>query len=242
MQSLYIQSDDAQIYCEIYGQEKGIPLVLLHGNGENLCYFKSQIEFFASQFKVIAIDSRAHGKSTRGTKPLNFYTIAEDVLAVFDALSIDKTHVLGFSDGGNIALHLALLAPERLKSMVLAGANYNPEGLRFLYRISIWITYIYLSIKALFSAKALQKKEVWGLMIHHPNLTLNQIAQIKIPTLVITGEHDMVSQKHNDKISDAIVNSKRIIVPKADHFLYCKMSDIFNQIVDEFLKIIRGSY
>ena len=235
MNSKHIPSGDALIHCEISGREDTVALVFLHGNGENLHIFNSQIRFFSQYYMTIAVDTRAHGFSTRGTAPFNFYTFADDLVAVLDALHIEKAHIVGFSDGAITALHAALTAPKRIASMVLLGANCHPKGLRFIPRLQIWNVYTWLSAAALFSAKIRQRKEIWSLMVHQPNLTIAELSRIATPTLVVTGEKDMVRQRHNDEISGAIAGSKRLIIPKGNHFWMFAKPDVMNQCVMEFL-------
>ena len=158
--STNIKSGDALIHCEIRGGEDASVLVLLHGNGEDGRIFKAQIEFFSQHYKTIAVDTRGHGQSTRGTAPFNFYTFAADLIAAFDALGIGKAHIVGFSDGAITALHLALTAPERISSMVLLGVNFNPKGIRFVPRLCILAEYAWLSVASLFSAVRRKRKEI----------------------------------------------------------------------------------
>ena len=230
-----ILSGDAQICGEIHGDEHLPCLILLHGNGEDLHYFDPQICYFRKSYRIIAIDSRAHGLSTRGTKPLDFHTMAEDTLAVLDALRVEQAHFLGFSDGANLALHVAIKAPHRIQSMILLGANYSPSGFRWDVWIQTrWMHYMLIAA-SFFSKKAKQKHEIWNLMVHHPKLTLAEIAQIQAPTLIITGEKDMVSQQENDEIHHAIVGSERVIIAGANHFLSSNRADEFNEIAARFL-------
>jgi len=231
----YIPSGDALIHCETVGREDADALVFLHGNGENLHIFNPQIHYFSQYYRTVAVDTRAHGLSTRGTAPLNFYTFAGDLIAVLDALHIDKAHIVGFSDGAITALHTALIAPKRIASVILLGANFHPKGLRRIPRLQIWLVYTWLSAASLFSVKMRQRKEIWGLMVHQPNLTVAEISRITAPTLVVTGEKDMVSQRHNDEISRAIAGSKRLIIPKGDHFWMLSKPDVLNQCIMEFL-------
>ena len=86
---------------------RGTPLLLLHGNGEDLSYFEHQIDHFSTSYKVIAIDTRGHGLSPRGERPFTIRQFAEDLLGFMDQHGIAKAHILGFSDGGNIALIFA---------------------------------------------------------------------------------------------------------------------------------------
>lgn len=87
---------------------EGTPLVLLHGNGGSLECFKSQIEYFSKKYRVIALDTRGHGKSPRGDKPFTIKQFADDLKDFLDDLGIKRAILLGFSDGGNIALTFAL--------------------------------------------------------------------------------------------------------------------------------------
>ena len=231
---IHIKLSDAKIHCEISGREDAPALVLLHGNGENLHIFEEQVHCFSQRYRVIAIDTRGHGQSTRGTEPLNFYTFAVDLLTVLDTLKIDKAHITGFSDGAITALHTALIAPERIASMVLLGTNYNTKGIRLLPRLVILLTYAWLSITSLFSKKMNKRKEIWGLMVFHPDLSIAEISRIAIPTLVITGENDLVSQRHNDELSRAIAGSKRFIIPNGDHFWMLRKPEVLCRCVMEF--------
>ena len=105
----------------------GFPLVLLHGNGENHTYFKRQMEPFSQQYRVIALDTRGHGKSPRGTAPFTLEQFAGDLKEFLDQRGITKCHLLGFSDGGNIALLFALRYPQYVEKLILNGANLTPE-------------------------------------------------------------------------------------------------------------------
>ncbi|MDR2585958.1 MAG: alpha/beta hydrolase [Prevotellaceae bacterium] len=230
-----IQLDDVQIHCQTAGDNLTQTVVLLHGNGEDLHIFESQIRIISEFYRVVAIDTRGHGLSTRGTAPFCFHTFALDLIAVLDTLHIAKAHIVGFSDGAITALHTALLAQERVLSMVLLGVNYNPKGIRLTPRILIILSYIWLALCSLFSAKKRKRKEVWGLMVFQPNLTISDITQITIPTLVVTGQKDMASQRQNDEICSAIKGSKRLIIENGDHFWWCKEPERLNRVVLDFL-------
>lgn len=229
-------SGDALLHCEVSGSEDAPPLVFLHGNGEDMRIFDFAISHFSLYYRTIAVDTRGHGQSTRGTSPLDFYTFASDLLEVLDALHIDKTTVIGFSDGANTVLHVALKAPERIQAMILLGANYHPKGLRLKPYLLIRLTYIGLIVASLFSTKIRKRKEIWGLMISEPNLAVEELSQIAVPTLVATGENDMVSQSHNDKIIQAIKGAKRFIIPGGDHFWPFNKQELFKQCVADFLE------
>ena len=227
---------DIVVHYEIAGNPDAPALVLLHGNGEDLHIFDKQISYFSQFYRTIAIDTRGHGQSTRGIQQFNFHTFASDLTYVLEALHIEKAHIVGFSDGAIIALHAALSTPERVRSMVLLGANYHPKGLRLVPRFCIIVAYIWLLAASLFSKKMRKRWEIWGLMVWWPKLKLEYLSRINIPTLVVTGEKDMVSQRHNNKIHNAIVGSQRLVIPKGDHFWMRKQPELFQQHVVEFLQ------
>ncbi|MDR0730004.1 MAG: alpha/beta hydrolase [Prevotellaceae bacterium] len=227
-------SNGAQIHYEVYGA--GLPLALLHGNSEDSRYFDRQIPFFATHYTVVAIDSRAHGQSTRGDRPLDFHTMADDVVATLDHLSITQAALLGFSDGGNTALHVALTVPERVRALILAGANLFPKGMTRSAYAQVLAGYIGYRAGGLFSSCARAAAERWALMAFHPKLTPDDLAPLCIPILVIAGEHDMIRQTHTRLIASAIDNATLRIIPNAGHFIADKMPDLFNRTVEAFLK------
>lgn len=234
---LNIPITDAIIHCEISGSEEAPVLIFLHGNSEDLHIFDQSVGYFSQYYRTIAIDTRGHGNSSRGTKPLNFHTFAADLIETLDALQISRVNIVGFSDGAITALHTALIAPERISAMVLLGANYNPKGLRLIPRLQIQFVYYCLSAASLFSDKMRRRKEIWRLMVCLPKLTVEDISQITIPTLVVTGENDMVSQRHNDEINNAITGSQRLVISGGNHFWMFNQPEKFNTIVKEFLDI-----
>ena len=119
-----MQISDISVYCRDAGS--GIPIILLHGNGESGTYFCAQMEYFSAQYRVISFDTRGHGNTERGEKPMNFQQFAEDLSECMDQLGIASAHIVGFSDGGNTAITYALKYSDRVKSLVLNGANLNP--------------------------------------------------------------------------------------------------------------------
>ena len=119
---------DIRLCCVEAGE--GFPLVLLHGNGEDHTYFKRQMGPFSQRFRVIAVDTRGHGESPRGTAPFTLEQFAEDLKEFLDGRSITRCHLLGFSDGGNIALLFALKYPEYVEKLILNGADLCPSGVK----------------------------------------------------------------------------------------------------------------
>lgn len=215
-------------------QGKGFPLILLHGNGEDCSYFEHQIEPFAQHFRVIAIDTRGHGQTPRGDAPFTIRQFAEDLLAFMIQHSIDKAHILGFSDGGNIAMVFALAHPERVEKLILNGANLDASGVKRKIQIPIEIGYRIASLFAKRSPKARQNAEMLGLMVNDPNVKPAELSQIQCPTLVLAGNNDMIKDSHTRLIAKSIPNAELSIIP-GTHFIANKNPDVFNETVLRFL-------
>ena len=144
-------------------QGNGPSLLLLHGNGEDGTYFVHQIKEFSRDFTVCAIDTRGHGKSPRGTAPFTISQFADDLLAFMDQQGLTQADILGFSDGGNIALTFALRHPDRVRRLILNGANLDPKGVKPLVQLSIVVGYHLASLFK--SPKARAKAGLLRLMV-----------------------------------------------------------------------------
>lgn len=214
---------------------QGSPIILLHGNGENCDYFQGQIDEFAKLYHVYAIDTRGHGKTPRGDMPFTIRQFAEDLLGFMDGHQIEKAHLLGFSDGGNIALVFAIQYPGRVNRLILNGANLNADGVKRTTQIPINIGY---RIAGKFSGKSSSARlnaEMLGLMVHEPNVTPEELARIQAKTLVIAGTRDMIKEEHTRLIAASIPDSELSFI-KGNHFIANKRADEFNRVVLEFLK------
>lgn len=228
-----IRSGGALISLAEVGEGEG--LIMLHGNGEDRSCFDRQLPAFAEHFRCIAIDSRGHGRSTHGDKRLTLKLMAGDVLAVMDALELKKAHILGFSDGGNIALHLALMAPERISSLILSGANSDPVGLEPRELALMRKTRRLLSIKAIFSRSAARRLEVWELMLKEPHFTKAELESIKLPVLITAGENDMILREHTEYLHNCIENSELFIFKGGSHFVHAEQAALYNKTILNFL-------
>ncbi len=223
---------DIELHCEETGD--GEPLVLLHGNGEDGTYFAHQIAHFSQRFRVLALDTRGHGKSPRGEAPFTIRQFTRDLLAFLDARGIERAHLLGFSDGGNIALVFALAHPERVGKLVLNGANLNTRGVKRSVQVPIELGYRMARLFAGLSAKARANAEMLGLMVNDPNVAPEELAALTAPTLVIAGENDMIREDHTRLIAEPIPNARLAFVP-GDHFVAAKNPAAFNREVERFL-------
>ena len=214
---------------------QGEALILLHGNSENCDYFQGQTDEFARFFHVYAIDTRGHGKTPRGNAPFTIRQFADDLLDFMDAHQIGKAHLLGFSDGGNIAMIFAMKHPERVNRLILNGANLDAKGVKPSVQIPIEIGYRIARLFARVSKKALSNAEMLGLMVNDPNVPPEALADIKAKTLVIAGTNDMIKEEHTRLIARLIPDSRLVLI-EGDHFVANKCPEPFNRAVLEFLR------
>jgi pimeloyl-ACP methyl ester carboxylesterase len=213
---------------------QGEPLILLHGNGENCDYFAGQMDAFAQHFHVYALDTRGHGKTPRGDAPFSIRQFADDLLGFMDAHGIDKAHILGFSDGGNIAMIFAMKYPERVDKLILDGANLDAKGVKRSVQIPIEIGWRFAKCFAGKSDEARRNAEMLGLMVNDPNVRPEELSAIRAETLVIAGTKDMIKDEHTRLIARSIKDS-RLVILKGNHFIANKCPDAFNRAVLDFL-------
>lgn len=212
----------------------GEPLIFLHGNSESGEYFVHQLDELFEKFRVIAVDTRGHGKSPRGTAPFTIRQFAEDLAGFMDRLFIEKAHILGFSDGANIAMCFAIRYPHRVDRLILNGGNLDPSGIKPSVQIPIEIGYRIASCFAKKSEDARKNAEILGLMVHDPNLLPSDLSKITAKTLVIAGTKDMVKTTHT-KLIAAFIPDARLIFIKGSHFIANQNPTSFNKAVRDFL-------
>lgn len=224
--------DIKQFYVE---KGQGEPLILLHGNGESCEYFKNQIDAFSSRFHVYALDTRGHGKTPRGERPFTIRQFAEDLLGFMEERQIGRAHLLGFSDGGNIALVFAIRHPERVGRLILNGANLDTGGVRPSFQIPIELGYRAARKFAGKSSRAKRNAEMLGLMVNDPNVPAGELSKITAKTLVIAGTKDMIKEEHTRLIAKSIPGAELVFL-QGDHFIASKKPEEFNRNVLAFLE------
>ena len=214
---------------------RGKTLILLHGNGENNGYFASQMDYFAKKYRVIALDTRGHGKSPRGKEPFTIRQFADDLADFMKEHSIKKASILGFSDGGNTALCFAAKYPELVDRLIVAGANLYPSGVKniALIPIKIWRKFVDLFSKIDWRAKL--HSERLALVTNEPHISESELEKIHARTLVLGGTNDIIKTDHTKLISRCIPKAKLCLIP-GGHFISSRKPKIFNKAVLNFLE------
>lgn len=221
---------DADIYYEIYG--KGEPLFMLHGNGGSIDAFAKEIPILSKHFMIVAMDSRGQGKSTDTSKdPLTYRKFADDVKLLADKLKLKKINILGWSDGGNTALEFAIKYPGRINKIITSGANVFPAGVG---------ENEVEAMKRDVAEKVAQQKpqseiRLVQLMIDEPNITKQQLNNIKAKVLVVAGENDLILRSHTEYIAKEIPGSKLKIYKGASHGVPIERAEELSKDVVEFI-------
>jgi pimeloyl-ACP methyl ester carboxylesterase len=229
----YVDINGIKMYYEIYG--KGEPLLLIHGNGGSISSFANQIPYFAANYKVIAVDSRAQGKSTDTGDSLSFEMMADDFSTLLNALHIDSCNVLGWSDGGINGLLLAIRHPEKVKKLAITGANLWPDSSAISAQDYEWSVHFYDTLgKMPQTPDIIHERKLVKLDLFEPHITIAQLHQIHCPTLVIGGDHDIILLRHTLLIAESIPGAYLWILPNSSHSTLIDYKDHFNDVVGDF--------
>lgn len=224
-----------KMYTEVYGTGK--PLLLIHGNGGSMGAFSQTIPYFAKKYKVIAVDSRAHGRTKDDRDSLSFEQMADDFDALLTAMHIDSAYVLGWSDGGINAIVLAMRHPDKVIKLASTGANLWPDSTGLIPSYwkgeqrdyANWQKHMPLT-----NAKDRNTYKVFMLDWLQPNIPLTALHAIKAPSFIIGGDHDLIPVHHTVQIYENIPNAILWIVPNSGHATLIEHRDEFNKLVDDF--------
>lgn len=206
-----------QLYVETYGQGK--PLVLLHGNGGNIGSMSAIIPYFSKNYQVIAIDSRSQGKSIDRSDSLSFEMMADDVSALLDKMKIPKADFIGWSDGGIVALMMALHHASQVNKIAATGANIWPDASAFADNIWSESKAYHDSVQYI-PKTTMKEKNDWKLFQLdwlQPHISLTELQKIQTPSLIICGDHDLISLEHTITIYRNIPKAQLWVVPHSSH-------------------------
>lgn len=217
-----ISVGDAALYCRDYGPaDAPVTLLLLHGNGESWrCFAAVLPALVGAGYRVLAADSRGHGASGRGRLPLTPVQLARDALDLLDALGIPQAVPVGFSDGGNTVLTMALMSPERLPALVAAGPNLVPAGVRLSVQLPCELAYAACRGAGALLPAARARADLLGLMVDQPRLRFDELAGVRLPALILGGGHDMIRRGHLAHIAAALPQGRLRLLADADHFVF----------------------
>jgi len=228
------------IYYETYGQ--GPPVLVLHGGLgflETMHYFISAL---APTHLVIAVDSRAQGRSTDSDAPLSYTLMGDDMIKLMDRLQLAQVDIVGWSDGGIVGLDMASKHPDRVSRLIAIGANYDVEGIAPKDRDPKIFWSFVPEVKPFYDNIApdpghfnVAARKVFIMGSTLPHYTITDLGRIRARALIIAGEHDLILRAHTDSMARAIPGAKEVIVPGASHFGPLEKPDVYNALAVDFL-------
>jgi pimeloyl-ACP methyl ester carboxylesterase len=238
-----VTHDGADIWFATYGA--GAPVILLHGGLANSDYWGNQVPALtAAGYRVILIDSRGHGRSSRDERPYSYELMASDVVAVMDALKIPRAAVVGWSDGAIIGLVLAMKDPDRLTRVFAFAANMDPSGVK--PDVLTNPTFSRFGTEAATSYARLSPtpggfddfaKAVGRMWETEPNYAAADLARIATPVAIVDGDHDeAIRRDHTEYLARSIPGARLIILPGVSHFAMLQDPAQFNAGVLAFLR------
>lgn len=209
----------------------GPTLVLLHGGGDSGEHsFVRQLDIFSEQHHIVAPDQVGQGRTPDVPGPLSYTAMMHDTASLLELLKLKHVDVVGFSDGGILALMLAVRHPELVRRLVISGVNIAPEGLNAADLEELRATQIP-------KPKTIDEKlaQLWLTSPTETELSLALLATITQPVLVISGDRDAIMLEHTLTIFHALPNAELCVLPGTDHATFSGRSEWLNPIVGAFL-------
>ena len=230
-----------KIWYASFGQ--GEPVLLIHGGLANSNYWGHQVRALQKHYRVVVLDSRGHGRSSRNEQPYGYDLMASDVLALMDHLGIKKAAIVGWSDGAIIGLDIAMHHPERVSRLFAFAANSDPSGVADIAKSDVFNAYIERAGEEYkrFSPTPTEYKsfveQITRMWETQPNWTEADLAAIKVPTWIVDADHDEAIKRENTEFMAAhIPGAGLLIQPNVSHFSFMQDPEQFTNDVLHFLE------
>jgi pimeloyl-ACP methyl ester carboxylesterase len=218
-----------RMYYAVRGS--GPTLLLLHGGGDSGEHsFERQLDVFSLHHRIIAPDQVGQGHTPDVSGPLSYTSMAQDTASLLASLKLKRLDVVGFSDGGILALMLAIRHPDLVRRLVISGVNVSPEG---------------LSAQQLRALRAAQTRtpttvaeklaKLWLTSPTASELSLAMLSTIDRPVLVISGDRDAITLEHTLQIFQALPQAQLCVLPGTDHATFSGRPEWLNPIISAFL-------
>jgi pimeloyl-ACP methyl ester carboxylesterase len=236
----YVEHNGARIWYATYGS--GVSAILLHGGLGHSGNWGYQVPALVEGgYRAVVIDSRGHGRSTRDARPYSYELMASDVLAVMDALRIEKAVLEGWSDGACVALILAATAAARVAGVFFFGCNMDPSGTKEFVATPVVERCFRRHAKdyAELSTTPNDFKvfvEAVGLMQRtQPDYAASDLAAINVPVVIVQSEHDeFIRREHAEYLARTIPGAELVMLDGVSHFAPLQRPELFNAAMLRF--------
>lgn len=236
----YAPINGIRIWYAVFGH--GEPVILLHGGLANSNYWANQVAVLRKSYRVIVMDSRGHGRSTRDGRPFGYDVMAEDVVDLMRYLKLDKAAIVGWSDGAIIGLDLAIRHRERVSKLFAFAANSDPSGVEDVSKNPVFNSFIarasreYAQLSPTPDQFSVFLSQITTMWATQPHFTANQLATIHVPTWIVDADHDEAIKRENTEfMAKQIPNSGLLIQPQVSHFSMLQDPEQFNADLLHFL-------
>jgi pimeloyl-ACP methyl ester carboxylesterase len=212
------------IYYEVHGRHDGTPLVLLHGGGSTIdSNFGRVLPFLAGTRRVIALEEQGHGRTSDRDQPFTFEDSADDVAGLLRQLQVSRADLLGFSNGGTVALQVAIRHPHLVRKLVFASSLTKREGAqpqvwKFIEQADI--ANMPQALKDAFLAvnpdaqklKSMHDKDAARMAVFR-DVPDGAVRGVRAPTLIITGDRDVARVEHAIELSRLFPDARLLVLP-----------------------------
>jgi pimeloyl-ACP methyl ester carboxylesterase len=240
----YIEAGGVRTYYEVDGE--GEPAVLLHGGMVPIETWAGQRGALAERYRLYLPERRGHGRTPDVPGPTTYVQMARDTEAFMEAVDVPAAHIIGWSDGGIIALEMALTRPELIRKMVLIGTNAHINGAR--PEGEQWVNNLTPDTMPAFLREPYERlspdgpehfpvmaEKIIALWKAEPRHDPSELSGITVPTLLILGDNDMLTLEHAAEMQRAIPNAQLAVIPGADHGVMFQKPDLVNRLILDFL-------
>ncbi|HQQ96636.1 MAG TPA: alpha/beta hydrolase [Cyclobacteriaceae bacterium] len=231
----YAEVNGIRICHEFHGQGKDT-ILMLHGNGQSIQDLRNQIPVLAREFTVLAMDSRAQGYTSDDGRGITYDLMADDVNSLLELLKINRVNTMGWSDGGNTGLIMAMKHPDKVKSLAVMGANLYCDDTSVDDKL---IEQLRISRKKLDDAHTPEtdyQLRMIRMLLTEPNIKPEDLKSITCPVLVMAGSNDIIKKKHTRLIARKIGGSSLVIFKEGTHFEPQENPERFNAVLLDFLR------
>ena len=225
---------------------RGEPVVMLHGGLANANYWGHQVRALQHHYRVIVMDSRGHGRSSRNEQAYGYDLMASDVLALMDHLGIKRAAIIGWSDGAIIGLDIAMHHPERVSKLFAFAANSDPSGVADIANSDVFNAYIarageeYKRLSPTPNEYKSFVDEITRMWETQPHWTEADLGKIKVPTWIVDADRDEAIKRENTEFMAARIPAAGLLIqPNVSHFSFMQDPEQFTDDVLHFLEHVR---
>ena len=232
-----------EMYHAIYGPDVGLPVLMIHGGVGHADLWSAQVADLSRDHRVIVADTRGHGRSTNDGSDYEIPLLADDYIALLDALGVQKLALVGWSDGANIGLDLAARHPERIARVFAHAGNVTLEGIDPAVNESeVFGRYVtemagaYAAMSATPAGWDSFLGGVSGMWAAAKPDGLEKLREITVPVTIVQSQYDEgIRMSHAQEMAHALPNGTLVVLPDVSHFAMLQAPEDYSAAIRDFL-------